>query len=219
MLIQWLNRLIHNILFFVLFENIAFVTPPLQLKGYKTLAFSQHLKPLSREGLYRATPAVIWNHEASVFVVPFKGPPSLVALYDKQVGLRTHGTWWLKTLHHTQTNPFVSFNVQYMFIPVSTVQYKFLSISTVLCGASVPQCHPTSGALPRILSTGQEGENSDNQPLSTVTNIHLSTSLRFRAVLITSLTLSSLLKSNLMYALPTNCYWLWCTWNFPTACK
>ena len=44
-------------------------------------------------------------------------------------------------------------------------------------------------------------------------------SLRFRAVLITSLTLSSLLKSNLMYALPTNCYWPWCTWNFPTSCK
>ena len=90
-----------------------------------------------------------------------------------------------------------------MFIPVSAVQYMFLSVSTVLCGASVPQCHSISGALPRILSTRQEGEISDNQLLSTVTNIHLSTSLRFRPLLITSLTLSSLLKSNLMYALPT----------------
>ena len=35
MLIQWLNCLIDNIFFFVLFENIAFVIPPLQLKGYK----------------------------------------------------------------------------------------------------------------------------------------------------------------------------------------
>lgn len=113
----------------------------------------------------------------------------------------------------------MSCNVHYMFIPVSTVQYMFLSVSTVLCGASVPQCYPTSGALPRILSTGQEGENSDNQLLSSVTNIHLSTSLRFTAVLITLLTLSSLLKSNLMYALPTNCYWLWCTWNFPISCR
>jgi hypothetical protein len=54
---------------------------PLPVKVCKVYAYGRLLEPLSREGSYRATPAVT---RASIFPVSSEGPPHSFASYDTQ---------------------------------------------------------------------------------------------------------------------------------------